>query len=349
MCVIIHRQAGKQIDEDVLEACLNANSDGFGVAWHDGGVVRTTRGLVGLEKVLEKEKQTRQFDCLFHFRWTTHGKTSNENCHPFRVGKNRAAFVHNGVFSEVDLHKPDWSDTRSVARYFNDAEEETLRHNIKEGVIENWHGWGNRTGFIFSNGEIMTTGTWSKFDGASFSNLNWQHGLHRKRDHKITDRRGFLAGSGCETRDSSVLSARGYDTGATYHPKKTQGYLPYATSAEGQLGQEASNRYARDARGTTGQQIIANGPCGARESKIQRVEIEIKDAPDRLGKHLFTVTRITDSGVSVTQVVRGYLQDHMASWKMSEIEPVLSYLDEETAYKCKLYEQEFANSFSSCC
>lgn len=101
--------------EDLRNSAEN-NPDGFGFAIHDGTRIIHDSGL-NFNAILDKFltlRQTHNGPALFHTRITTHGGTSNENCHPFQVGKDELTVVaHNGMLPiEAKNGK---SDTRIFA------------------------------------------------------------------------------------------------------------------------------------------------------------------------------------------------------------------------------------------
>lgn len=85
---------------DDLYAGAQNNPDGFGFAVHAGSHIIHNSGLK-FEHILEEFEAVRakhSGPALFHSRITTHGGTTNENCHPFQVGKDELTVVaHNGM------------------------------------------------------------------------------------------------------------------------------------------------------------------------------------------------------------------------------------------------------------
>src|SRR5258705_13929095 len=66
------------------------------VVWNDGAarVVRCRGKLSALEDKLAKEPAPGTFG-IGHTRWATHGRPSDENSHPHRVGS--ICVIHNGI------------------------------------------------------------------------------------------------------------------------------------------------------------------------------------------------------------------------------------------------------------
>ena len=185
MCVILQRKPGQAIHPDVIEACYTTNPHGFGIAWFDGTKVRITKGVKSLSEIQALVKGLANYLSLIHFRWATIGEKTKDNCHPFHVGVYGAAMVHNGGFptrprktKDKDGKEVQWSDTKEIGHVLNSWSEEIIRRNI--GKFKEWHGEGNRTAFLMSNGEILKTGNWNDHDGLTCSNLNWKVRNYRK-------------------------------------------------------------------------------------------------------------------------------------------------------------------------
>ncbi|MBQ6284816.1 MAG: glutamine--fructose-6-phosphate transaminase (isomerizing) [Bacilli bacterium] len=101
MCGIIGYK-GKRNVKDVLISCLQMleyrGYDSSGLAVIKNNKIRVTKCVGRIENLKEKVSRY-DFDnsvCgIAHTRWATHGKVSEENSHPHRVGN--VVLVHNGV------------------------------------------------------------------------------------------------------------------------------------------------------------------------------------------------------------------------------------------------------------
>ena len=185
MCVILERKPGQAIHPDIIEACYATNPHGFGIAWFNGTKVQITKGVKSLSEIQAIIKGLANYLSLIHFRWATIGEKIKDNCHPFHVGVYGAAMVHNGGFPTRPRKTKDkegkeiqWSDTKEIGHVLNGWSEEIIRRNISK--FSEWHGQGNRTAFLMSNGEILKTGSWSEHEGMTCSNLNWKVRNYRK-------------------------------------------------------------------------------------------------------------------------------------------------------------------------
>lgn len=185
MCVILERKPGQAIHPDVIEACYTTNPHGFGIAWYDGTKVRITKGVKSLSEIQALVKGLANYLSLIHFRWATIGEKIKDNCHPFHVGVYGAAMVHNGGFPTRPRKTKDkegkeiqWSDTKEIGHILNSWSEDIIRRSLSK--FNEWHGQGNRTAFLMSNGEILKTGSWSEHEGMTCSNLNWKVRNYRK-------------------------------------------------------------------------------------------------------------------------------------------------------------------------
>ena len=100
MCLLTFMPEYTTASIDDLTTSAENNPDGFGFAIHDGRRIIHDSGL-NFDAILDKFitlRQTHNGPALFHTRITTHGGTTNENCHPFQVGKDELTVVaHNGM------------------------------------------------------------------------------------------------------------------------------------------------------------------------------------------------------------------------------------------------------------
>lgn len=132
MCVIIHRLPKVIIPEDkIVSACLT-NPDGFGISILNDDRLETVKiheskgnNPKDIMKALEDAKDN---EVYLHLRYTTAGKTNEDNCHPFQVFKGdnyEIQFMHNGTLGAFSKGKDhDYSDTW----HFN---EEILKPTIR--------------------------------------------------------------------------------------------------------------------------------------------------------------------------------------------------------------------------
>ncbi len=102
MCIIILKPSGTaKLDAGVFDRCWKKNPDGFGIMRQNKKGKKT---IVSFYKTLDREKALAQFlsvqedpknlDIAFHFRITTHGGTTLDNCHPFQAGEDML-MMHN--------------------------------------------------------------------------------------------------------------------------------------------------------------------------------------------------------------------------------------------------------------
>lgn len=124
MCLLTFYPAGSLPVTDALlnGAYLNNDGHGFAIVTDDQLLVR--RGMDAIDMIETFDALRREHPhgpALFHSRFTTHGATTVDNCHPFPVGGDpRTVLAHNGVLpAEVQPGKDDpRSDTRITAEEF---------------------------------------------------------------------------------------------------------------------------------------------------------------------------------------------------------------------------------------
>jgi glutamine amidotransferase len=123
MCIaIINTAEGEAISKRKFQQCWENNTHGGGLAAVINGKLTVEKELkdwTRLWKVYRKWRNDKELNIMLHFRISTHGSRSYDNCHPFMVNKD-LAFCHNGIISKVDT-----SNDRSDTVAFND---EYLKH-----------------------------------------------------------------------------------------------------------------------------------------------------------------------------------------------------------------------------
>lgn len=116
MCLLTFMHDGVTPDIDKLTTGAQNNPDGFGFAIHDRTSIVSFSSL-NYNEVLDKfltYRKTHSGPALFHSRITTHGATSVDNCHPFRLGQDPLTVMgHNGMLP-IEA-KNGRSDTRILA------------------------------------------------------------------------------------------------------------------------------------------------------------------------------------------------------------------------------------------
>jgi predicted glutamine amidotransferase len=128
LCIIAIKPAGvKMPNIKTIENCWYNNPDGAGFMYAKENNVYIEKGFMKLKslksalKKLEKSIDTTNTPIVMHFRITTSGGTSPENCHPFPVAeklpllqmtKSKAplAVAHNGII-DIKVSQKDISDT----------------------------------------------------------------------------------------------------------------------------------------------------------------------------------------------------------------------------------------------
>jgi len=118
MCLLTFLPPGVQPDLTALcnGAIHNNDGHGYAIVCGDRLVVQRSMDAAALIEAFAVDRlRYPGGPALFHSRLTTHGNTSLDNCHPFRLGgDHRTVLAHNGVLPAVV--QPGKGDTRSDTR-----------------------------------------------------------------------------------------------------------------------------------------------------------------------------------------------------------------------------------------
>lgn len=120
MCIAVIKPKGAAFpSKETLKRCFDSNSDGAGIAWQDGDIVRWVKGLMTFDAFyakLESLGLTSDNMVFMHFRIGTHGGKTNPNMtHPFPIlrdkdellkleGTCKHIAMHNGIISSYGTH-----------------------------------------------------------------------------------------------------------------------------------------------------------------------------------------------------------------------------------------------------
>lgn len=189
MCVIIDKPAGITMPDEMVMAAAEKNPDGWGVMWinpADGKMkskkgLFTSRYLAGSE-FLKLYNQFKNIHAIFHLRVRTHGRISEENCHPFQICNEEEhgtdlMFMHNGTITCVDDKVN--PDGKSDTNFFNEqflipvlrGNPEAIFLEPMQVMIDSIIG-ASRLLFLNGDGRIVRLGRWHEHEGHIVSNTH---------------------------------------------------------------------------------------------------------------------------------------------------------------------------------
>lgn len=116
MCLAIAKPAHAIVPVEHLHAGYEGNPHGCGFAYAENGKIHIVKGLFTFKDFMEKYRRHEQCPMLIHFRYSTHGKPSVLNCHPFPVWEGRYALIHNGTINIAQSISKDLNDTGHFAK-----------------------------------------------------------------------------------------------------------------------------------------------------------------------------------------------------------------------------------------
>jgi hypothetical protein len=116
MCLAIAKPARAIVPVDHLHAGYQGNPHGCGFAYAEKGKLTIVRGLFTFKDFMEKYRKVEHLPMLIHFRYSTHGQPSVQNCHPFAMWDGRYALIHNGMIHIHQSISKELSDTAHFAK-----------------------------------------------------------------------------------------------------------------------------------------------------------------------------------------------------------------------------------------
>jgi len=204
MCVIIIKQKGKHVPQEVAKTSARINPHGLGVIWLD--TFEVTYHKSAEYKVLDTKRPF-----IAHFRYATIGAINKENTHPFRCGSNKQEWLMmNGTISKLGDQKK--SDSRVLAENLGDIPRHKWKKELEQYssrfVTINTH---SRTYQIY-NKELWTQkdGVWYSKDNVLEDTLVAVYGTLKKGysnyNHYLTSSKHLGKGT---TKDKYPLVIKG--------------------------------------------------------------------------------------------------------------------------------------------
>jgi gamma-glutamylaminecyclotransferase len=174
MCVIIIKQKGRQVPQEVAKTSARINPHGLGIIWLD--TFEVTYHKSAEYKVLDTERPF-----IAHFRYATVGAINKENTHPFRCGRNKQEWLMmNGTIRTLGDHRK--SDSRILAENLGRIPRHVWKKELEKYdcrfVTINTH---SRTYQVY-NKELWTQrdGVWYSKDNVLEDNLVAVYGTLKK-------------------------------------------------------------------------------------------------------------------------------------------------------------------------
>jgi predicted glutamine amidotransferase len=179
MCLAIVKPKGVQIARKYLENGFYNNEDGAGFAVAVGGKLIIKKGFFKFTDFMEAFKPYANKMAIIHFRASTHGKVTEENCHPYPLLNNRYAMIHNGVISIKRTINEDMSDTYHFGELVlgKMLKEHKMDDLALKYLVETSIGSNNKVALLRRDGAYFIyneeSGSWHK--GAWFSNGGYNY------------------------------------------------------------------------------------------------------------------------------------------------------------------------------
>jgi hypothetical protein len=181
MCVAIVKTPNHPLTDAVLRACFEANDHGAGFAYvGQGNKLIVEKGYFTFGEFLAayrpiEEQVQADTPMLVHFRISTGGTRTKDNCHPFLF--KHGALIHNGHFFPA---VGDRSDTNVLTeRVGPNLTREAVQMHKK--ALEEAFGLGNKVAILYPDKsyEIINEGRGGWIDGNWFSNDFWKYRMNR--------------------------------------------------------------------------------------------------------------------------------------------------------------------------
>lgn len=176
MCILVLKEKGiKYPSLEVVKNCLQANPDGFSIAWNCEGDIKTFKTMDAKEFMQKYRDIISSYDyndtaMMLHARIATHGSKKIDNCHCW-VGNLLGidtAFAHNGILNIKN--RADMTDSETFLRDYLEKGQ-TMSEVIN--AITKYIG-ASKFGFLDGLGNVSHFGRFENYKGALFSNPSYR-------------------------------------------------------------------------------------------------------------------------------------------------------------------------------
>ena len=186
MCVIVV-VGDKEIKFSDFKNCWTSNSDGFGLAYQDGGMTYVEKGKMTLESAWDCYNRSPKTGVVLHFRIATEGGVSRELTHPFLLSKsgsnplrcrtNSPVLFHNGIISGWETmlavansytgktQKGPMSDSRALAVTLSAVKDKNTGKILGKNTSSKF--------VLLTQREIKLFGNFVEHDGSMYSNRSF--------------------------------------------------------------------------------------------------------------------------------------------------------------------------------
>lgn len=182
MCLAIYKPKGVQVAKKYLRNGFDSNEDGAGFAIARNGAIEIYKGYFRFGDFWKAFKPFQAEAAIIHFRWATHGKTNEDNCHPFSVCDGKFAIIHNGILNIDCTENKERSDTWHFAEMVLTPvlKALTLTDPALKYLVETSIGDGNKIVVLAADARCVifneAAGEWHH--GAWFSNNGYKYSAH---------------------------------------------------------------------------------------------------------------------------------------------------------------------------
>lgn len=178
MCIACVFPKGTTLTESEFESSWENNHDGGGYTYIDENGVMVTKKFLKYDDFINSwkvdDQAVREYSPrLLHFRATSRGAISVENCHPFSINPT-VALIHNGTIAGIPVDK-EKSDTRLFSEMLAGLPDNFYTNQSVITLIDGFIGM-NKVALMTNYGEfvIFNKQTWVEDNNRIFSNQDFK-------------------------------------------------------------------------------------------------------------------------------------------------------------------------------